>query len=71
MRKALLSFAFICAVMSAQAQETYRIPVSEKNEKMQTGRFEPTWQSLEQHPWLRIHPHSSLFPCKALCLHRA
>ena len=56
MRKAFISFAFVCAVASAQAQGTYRIPVSEENEKMQTGQFEPTWQSLEQHQtpdWFR------------------
>ena len=55
MRKALL-FTFVCAAILVAAQETYRIPVSEKNEKMQTGRFEPTWQSLEQHEtpeWFR------------------
>lgn len=55
MRKAFL-FTFVCAAILVAAQETYRIPVSEKNEKMQTGRFEPTWQSLEQHEtpeWFR------------------
>ena len=46
MKKTLLAFAFICAAVSAQAQETYKILVSEENEKMQTGQYEPTWQSL-------------------------
>ena len=56
MKKTLFSFAIVCAAAWAWAQETYRIPVSEKDEKMQTGRFEPTWQSLEQHQtpeWFR------------------
>ena len=45
-----------CCVMTSAAQETYRIPVSEVHEQMQTGQFEPTWQSLEQHQtpeWFR------------------
>ena len=56
MKKTLFSFAIVCVTAWARAQETYRIPVSEKDEKMQTGRFEPTWQSLEQHQtpeWFR------------------
>jgi alpha-L-fucosidase len=45
-----------CSVMTMAAQETYRIPVSEVHEQMQTGQFEPTWQSLQQHQtpeWFR------------------
>ena len=45
-----------CCAMTMTAQETYRIPVSEVHEQMQTGQFEPTWQSLEQHQtpeWFR------------------
>jgi len=41
--------------MMAQ-QETYPVPVSEKHEKMQTGQYEPTWQSLQTHEtpeWFR------------------
>lgn len=56
MKKGLLSFAFFCAGALVAAQETYRIPVSEADETMQTGRFEPTWQSLMQHEtpeWFR------------------
>ena len=55
MRQSLLTFVLFCATISV-AQETYRIPVSEENEKMQTGQFEPTWKSLEQHQtpeWFR------------------
>lgn len=38
-----------------QAQE-YQIPVSEEHEKMEKGKYEPTWQSLSQHrvpEWFR------------------
>lgn len=38
-----------------QAQE-YQIPVSEEHEKMERGKYEPTWQSLSQHrvpEWFR------------------
>ncbi|WP_288278644.1 alpha-L-fucosidase [uncultured Prevotella sp.] len=45
-----------CCATTMTAQETYRIPVSEVHEQMQTGQFEPTWQSLEQHQtpeWFR------------------
>ena len=55
MKKALL-LAIVCAATAALAQETYRIPVSEESEKMQTGQYEPTWQSLMQHQtpeWFR------------------
>ena len=27
--------------------QTYKVPVSEKNEKMQEGKFKPTWESLQ------------------------
>ena len=35
---------------------TYQVPVSEQHEQMLTGRYEPTWQSLETHQtpeWFR------------------
>lgn len=47
--------AICCGVTAAMAQ-TYDVPVSEKHEKMQTGKFQPTWQSLETHQtpeWFR------------------
>jgi len=37
------------------AQE-YQVPVSEEHEKMEKGKYEPTWQSLGQHrvpEWFR------------------
>ena len=45
-----------CCAMTMTAQKTYRIPVSEVHEQMQTGQFEPTWESLETHQtpeWFR------------------
>ena len=56
MKKALSTLLFLCAAISIEAQEQYKIPVSEANEKMQTGQYEPTWQSLQQHEtpeWFR------------------
>ncbi len=50
---------FACAVMvsaSVNAQQTYQVPVSEVQEKMQTGEYEPTWESLRQYQvpeWFR------------------
>ena len=35
---------------------TYQVPVSEQHEQMLTGKYEPTWQSLETHQtpeWFR------------------
>ena len=52
----LISTAFLLiASLSVEAQ-SYPIPVSEEHEKMMTGQFEPTWQSLETHQtpeWFR------------------
>ena len=36
--------------------QTYQVPVSEKNEKMQEGEFEPAWESLQNYKvpeWFR------------------
>ncbi len=56
MRHILLSLLCL-ATMSATAQpEQFPIPVSEAHERMQTGQYEPTWQSLEKHQtpeWFR------------------
>ena len=41
--------ARMMAAISVQAQENYRIPVSEEHEQMMTGQFEPTWPSLQTH----------------------
>ena len=56
MKKTMLTLVLGGLFVTATAQESYRIPVSEAHEKMQTGQFEPTWQSLEQHQtpeWFR------------------
>ena len=56
MKKTFLSLLCLAA-MSVMAQpERYPIPVSEVHEKMQTGQYEPTWQSLQTHQtpeWFR------------------
>jgi len=48
MRRLLLT-ATCCMAIAAIAQQQFRIPVSEENEKMQTGQYEPTWESLQTH----------------------
>ena len=43
------------AVSAVYAQE-YKVPVSEADEQMQKGSFEPTWESLRQYEtpeWFR------------------
>ena len=56
MKKTVLSLLCLAA-MSVMAQpERFPIPVSEVHEKMQTGQYEPTWQSLQTHEtpeWFR------------------
>lgn len=47
------SLAFSVGMLSAQ---NYQIPVSEKDEPMMKGTFEPTWESLENYQvpeWFR------------------
>ena len=49
----LASALLLGGVLEAQ---TYQVPVSEKNEKMQEGEFEPTWESLQNYKvpeWFR------------------
>ena len=51
----LLASAFLLWTGVLEAQ-TYQVPVSEKNEKMQEGEFEPTWESLQNYKvpeWFR------------------
>ena len=55
MMKKLLLTTISAVALTATAQN-YRIPVSEEHEQMQTGQFEPTWESLETHQtpeWFR------------------
>ena len=55
MKRIFMTLAVCYGMMAAMAQK-YSVPVSERHEKMQTGRYEPTWQSLETHQtpeWFR------------------
>ena len=56
MKHFFLSLILGCAVAEATAQSTYQVPVSEAHEQMQTGKYQPTWESLEKHQtpeWFR------------------
>ncbi|MBR2238718.1 MAG: alpha-L-fucosidase [Prevotella sp.] len=56
MKRILLSLSCLVAMGMTAQQETYPVPVSEEHEKMQTGQYEPTWQSLQTHEtpeWFR------------------
>ncbi len=51
-------FAAICLLSCSSlfAQETYISPVNEENEPVEQGKFEPTWESLQQYKvpdWFR------------------
>ena len=66
MKRILITFAMCCGMTAALAQQ-YQVPVSERlrvgeqssgiqHEKMQSGKYEPTWESLETHQtpeWFR------------------
>ena len=55
MKQTLLLLALGCMVSASMAQD-YRIPVSEQHEQMQTGQYQPTWESLKTHKtpeWFR------------------
>ncbi len=58
--KRLYAVLFLCLCLfgttAATAQTAYQVPVSEEHEQMQTGKYQPTWQSLETHQtpeWFR------------------
>ena len=49
----LASLALSIGTLSAQ---NYQVPISEKNESMMQGKFQPTWNSLENYQvpeWFR------------------
>ena len=55
MRLHTIALALGLSAATAQAQETF-IPVAEQAEHMQTGKFQPTWESLSQYEtpeWFR------------------
>lgn len=45
--KTKLILASLFLSVSGLAAQTYQVPVSEKDEPMMKGKFEPTWASLE------------------------
>ena len=54
-KRTILLLMALVAIMPITAQQ-YRIPVSETHEQMQTGKYQPTWESLETHQtpeWFR------------------
>ncbi len=48
MKKTILSLGLLMALATGLHAQDYQVTVSEKDEPMQTGTFEPTWQSLMQ-----------------------
>ncbi|MCF0199302.1 MAG: hypothetical protein HUK02_08265, partial [Bacteroidaceae bacterium] len=46
MKKTFLLFCLATASVAFAQQVTYPVPVSEAQEPMATGEFEPTWESL-------------------------
>ena len=55
MKRLFLLWGVVCLALTATAQD-YKVPVSEVHEKMMTGKFAPTWESLKQHKtpeWFR------------------
>lgn len=55
MKYKILLASLLSAVLPLSAQ-TYQVTVSENDEPMMKGKFEPTWQSLEQYQvpeWFR------------------
>ena len=56
MKGILLSATMLLMTIPMTAQNDYRVPVSEQHEKMQTGKYQPNWESLETHQtpeWFR------------------
>ena len=55
MKTVIWAGMMLLAALPLNAQK-YKVPVSEVHEKMQTGKYQPTWQSLQQHQtpeWFR------------------
>lgn len=54
--KAKLILASLFLSMAGLSAQTYQVPVSEQDEPMMKGKFEPTWSSLENYQvpeWFR------------------
>lgn len=48
MRKVILTLGILFAISNGLQAQDYQVPVSEKDEPMMKGKFEPTWESLEK-----------------------
>lgn len=56
MKTSILLFAFGVLALGPLTAQNYQVPVSEKEESMMKGKFEPTWESLENYQvpeWFR------------------
>lgn len=47
MKKTILTIGLLLALSNRIQAQEYQVPVSEKDEPMMKGKFEPTWESLE------------------------
>lgn len=47
MKKAILTIGILFAISNGLQAQSYQVPVSESDEPMMRGKFEPTWESLE------------------------
>lgn len=48
MKKAILIIGILFAMSNGLQAQSYQVPVSESDEPMMKGKFEPTWESLEK-----------------------
>ena len=48
MSKRLLAFGLMLLTTGSLMAQGYKVKVSEADEPMPTGKFQPTWQSLEE-----------------------
>ena len=56
MKKQIISLFLLVSSVGTLSSQTYQVPVSEEDEPMMTGKFEPTWKSLKQYEvpeWFR------------------
>ena len=48
MKKTILTIGILIAISNGLQAQSYQVPVSESDEPMMKGKFEPTWESLEK-----------------------
>ena len=56
MKKMMMAVALLTLGIGVATGQTYKVPVQETHEQMQTGRYQPTWESLKTHQtpeWFR------------------